>query len=178
MTIKFGFLFQGASASYPAFYCDIHQNMLKHHGKKEKEHNHLTSNCQLRDFVRLEKHIKDQISDIDSVETFSDPGEFFDYVNKHDSNDIERKFRLKGKYHSSVIANNNSGIDNMEFVPGGELHNEIGLVNDWFKHLFCDLRSEKFETACCDIKQYLDSPKRSGGAGCTPGQHHGGHCIV
>ena len=34
--------------------------------------------------------------------------------------------------------------------------------------------SENLENVCDDIKHYLDSPHASGGAGCTPGQHHGG----
>ena len=171
---NFGFLLQGASASYPSHYCSIHQDTLKKHGTKEKEHNHLTVTCQLRDFGRMKQHIMDQISDVDTVENLSDPDDFFDYVNKNDRTDIERQFRLKGKYNSSIIANNNSGIDNMEFSLGGELHNEIGQCNDWLKHLYSDLKSEKLDSACCEIKQYLDSPKRLGGAGCTPGQHHGG----
>ena len=62
----------------------------------------------------------------------------------------------------------------MEHSLGGELHNEIGLANDWLKHLYSDLKSEKLDSSCSEIKQYIDSPKRLGGAGCTPGQHHGG----
>ena len=93
----FGFLLQGASATYPSHYCSIHQDTLKNHGSKEKEHNHLTVTCQLRDFGRMKLHIMDQISDVDIAgENFSDPDEFFDYVNKNDRTDIERQFRSKG----------------------------------------------------------------------------------
>ena len=76
--------------------------------------------CELRDFDRMREHLMDQINDLDVEETFSDVEEFFEYVNNNDRNDFERTFRSKGKFHTSVIANNNTGIDSMEFAMGRE----------------------------------------------------------
>ena len=123
----------------------------------------------------MEKHLQDQISDLaDLEEDFIDVGQFFDHVIQNDRNDYERQFRLKGKYHSSIIGNNNSGVNSMEFALGGELHNQIGIINDCLKLLFSALESENMDAVCTDIKQYLDSPRSAGGAGCSPGQYHGG----
>ena len=167
--------FQGASATYPAFHCDISQEKLKKHGTAAIEHNFNTVKCQLRDFGRMKQHLKDQISDLEDLEEdFIDVSEFFEHVITNDRNDYERQFRVKGKYHNSVIGNNNSGLDSMEFALGGELHNEIGIINDSLKILFSDLEKENLNAVCTDIKQFLDSPKSAGGAGCSPGQYHGG----
>ena len=51
---------------------------------------------------------------------------------------------------------------------------EIGIINDSLKLLFSALSSENMTQVCDNIKQYLDSPKSAGGAGCSPGQYHGG----
>ena len=131
----------------------------------------------------MKEHLRDQISDIEDLEEdFPDVDNFFEHVIQNDRNDYERQFRVKGKYHNSIIGNNNSGVDTMECAPGGSLHNEIGLVNDSIKLLFKALESEQLETVCTAIKQYLDSPKSAGGAGCSPGQYHGGQyngqCVV
>ena len=122
----------------------------------------------------MEKHLKDQIEDLDEIEDFNDVDEFCEFVFNNDRNDIERVFRDKGKHHNSVIAKVNSGVESMDFAMGGELHNEIGLVNDMLGNLFKNLKSENMEDVCDDLKTFLDSPKSAGGAGCTPGQHHGG----
>ena len=147
---------------------------LRTHGKEKKEHNFLSPPCQLRQFDRMEQHLKDQIGDFEDIENFAEVSDFVEFVNAEENHNIERQFREKGKYHNSIIGNNNSPIDSMHFALGGDLHNVIGLGNDCLKNLFNDLKSENLENICDDIKHFLDSPHASGGAGCTPGQHHGG----
>ena len=164
------FSLQGASATYPSFYCDISQSKLKDHGKEA--HNFNTVKCCLRTFDSMKGHLQDQIEDLD--EDLSGVDDICDYVFKNDRNEIERKFRDRGKHHKSVIAKVNSGIESMEYALGGELHNEIGLSNDCIENLCKDLKTEKMETVCETIKTFLDSPKSADGAGCSPGQHHGG----
>ena len=148
---------------------------MKKHGAETEEHNFNTVKCKLRVFQKMKEHLVDQISDLgDLQEDFTDVDNFFEHVIQNDRNDYERQFREKGKYHHSVIGNNNSGVVSMEMAPGGSLHNEIGLVNDSIKLLFRALESESLDQVCTVIKQFLDSPKTAGGAGCSPGQYHGG----
>ena len=122
----------------------------------------------------MKQHLKDQISDVENLENITEVDDFVEYVNTEENHNIERQLREKGKFHNSVIGNNNSGIDSMHFALGGELHNQIGLCNDCIKNLFSDLKSESLDNVCDEIKHFLDSPHSAGGAGCTPGQHHGG----
>ena len=72
----------------------------------------------------MKSHLEDQIEaldeDFDSIEAFSEA------VFKDGRHDIERKFRDKGKLHGSVIGRVNTGVESMEYVLGGPLHNEIG----------------------------------------------------
>ena len=169
------FFFQGASATYPAFYCNISQAMLKNHGSAEQEHNFETVDCKLRDFDEMRKQIEDQISELtDLDEKYKSIEEFHKYAIDNDRNDYERRFRVRGKHHGSVIGRNNSCVDSMEYVIGGGLHNEIGLVNDCLKILCEGLDSEELTSVPGDIRGYLDSPRSVGGAGCSPGQYHGG----
>ena len=130
----------------------------------------------MRKFDVMENHLKDQIKSLGGeFKDFSDDVDgFFDYVNVHERNDTERKFRTQGKHHKSQIGKVNSGVESMEFALGGELHNEIGVANDTLELLFKNLKSEELSSVCDDVKVFLDSPKSAGGAGCTPGQHHGG----
>ena len=121
-------LFQGASASFPAFYCNVSQEMLKKHGAAEEEHNFTNSTCQPREFEKLRKHLDDQISDIQDLDPeVRESEQFFKYVIDNDVNSLERKFRDRGKHHCSVIGKNNSPCDSIQFCLGGSLHNEIGL---------------------------------------------------
>jgi hypothetical protein len=87
---------------------------------------------------------------------------------------LKGNLELMGKKHNSVIGRNNSGIESLEFAVGGDLHNQIGICNDSLTRLFEDLISENLQSGSEDIKTFLDSPKSAEGAGCTPGQHHGG----
>ena len=120
----------------------------------------------------MNKDFEDQISGL--KENLQNGDNFIETMVESDRNDVERKFRIKGKQHNSVIGRNNSGIESLEFAVGGDLHNQIGICNDSLTRLFEDLISENLESVSEDIKTFLDSPKSSGGAGCTPGQHHGG----
>jgi hypothetical protein len=120
----------------------------------------------------MKKDFEDQISDL--KENLENEDNFIETLVESDRNDVERKFRIRGKKHHSVIGRNNSGIESLEFAIGGDLHNQIGICNDCIARLFEDLNSENLESVSEDIKTFLDSPKSSGGAGCSPGQHHGG----
>ena len=62
----------------------------------------------------------------------------------------------------------------MQFVLGGPLHNEIGIGNDVLDQLLSELSEKGLESVCASIKTYLNTSKAENGAGCTPGQHHGG----
>ena len=108
--------FQGASSSFPSFYCDVSLERLRTHGKEKKEHNFLSPPCQLREFGRMEQHLKDQISDVDDLENFAEVSDFVEYVNTEENHDIERQFREKGKHHNSIIGSNNSPIDSMHYA--------------------------------------------------------------
>ena len=57
---------------------------------------------------------------------------------------------------------------------GGDLHNQIGIGNDALCDLFKGLDKAGLSNVVCDIKNFLDSSKTIGGAGCTPAAHHGG----
>ena len=168
-------LFQGASASFPAFYCNVSQSMLRNHASAEQEHNFKTIDCKLRGFGEMRNHLKDQISELmdDDVKCMP-PEEFFKHAVDSDRNDYEREFRVRGKRHGSIIGRNNSCVDSMDFVIGGGLHNEIGLVNDCLKILFDGLDKEELDSIPGAIRSFLDSPRSDGGAGCSPGQYHGG----
>ena len=149
--------------------------MLRNHGSEEQEHNFETVKCTLRDFSEMRNHIEAQISELtDLDEIHKTPEEFFKYAIDFDRNDYERQFRARGKLHSSIIGRNNSSASSMEYVIGGGLHNEIGLVNDCLKGLFDGLVKEELASVPGDIRGFLDSPRSQGGAGCSPGQHHGG----
>ena len=76
---------------YPSHYCDIAQSKLKQHSKEP--HNFKTVKCCTRTFERMEKHLKDQIEDLDEIEDFNDVDEFCEFVFNNDRNDIERIFR-------------------------------------------------------------------------------------
>ena len=56
---KFLILFQGASASFPSFYCDIKQDQLKNHGKEA--HNFQTVQCKERRFDELKIKFTEQV---------------------------------------------------------------------------------------------------------------------
>ena len=117
-------LFQGTSASFPAYNCNISQVELKTHGVAKDEHNFETVKCELRDFSRMEKHLKDQIDDLeDYVDEDKDVDKFCQHVIESDDHKYERQFRVRGKHHNSVIGNNNSAVESMEYAPGGSLHN-------------------------------------------------------
>ena len=95
-------------------------------------------------------------------------------VDQYQRNDVERKFRIRGKKNKSIIGRVTSGVEDMEHAVGGELHNTIGVGNNVLDLIFSDLRREKLDIVCENIKTFLDSPKTAGGAGCTPGAHQGG----
>jgi hypothetical protein len=122
------FLFQGASSTYPSFYCDITQTQLKNHNGVK--HNFETVKCCVRQFDVMEGHLKDQIKGLgEEFEHLSDNvNDFFENIDLNQRNDVERKFRSRGKNHKSIIGQVNSGVKSMEFEVGGELHNEIGLI--------------------------------------------------
>ena len=120
----------------------------------------------------MEKHFQDQISDYPGdLSELSDGGDFIEMAVKAGRNDIERRFRDKGKRHQSVIGQNNCGIESMDFTIGGELHNEIGISNNIIESLYSDLRNEGLGNISAAIKILLDNPKSAGGLGCTPGAH-------
>ena len=139
-------------------------------------HNFETVKCCIRQFEDIEKNLKNQIKglgkDYDYLSDNVD--KFFEFSEVNQRNDLERKFRVRGKNHKSIIGKVNSGVESMNHVIGGELHNEIGLCNNCLDLLFSDLKKEKLEKISDNIKVFLDSPKSAGGGGCTPGQHHGG----
>ena len=122
----------------------------------------------------MERHLLDQIETVKDYEGPSEVDSFFEWVNTNERNDVERQFRDNGKHYQSVIGKVNSCVDSMEFTVGGELHNEIGVGNDIIGLLLKELKKQKLEHAAEDLKKFLNSPKSAGGAGCTPGQHHGG----
>ena len=148
--------------------CDIKSESLKKHGEKEFEHNFETVKCKLRSFESLEKHFSDQVTNLgyENVEDFE--SEVWEDVTS------ERKMRDKGKKHESVIGKNVSSVKSMEFVCGGELHNEIGVGNDALNHLYETLEEESFSEIKEETKTLLNSSKSAGGVGCSPGQAHGG----
>ena len=168
----FFFLLQGASSTFPSFYCDIIQSKLKNH--KEEKHNFETVKCNLRNFDKMKEHLLKQIANVSDYKGRLDIDEFFHWVKINERNDVERQFRDKGKHNQSVIGKVNSCVDSMEYALGGELHNEIGVGNDCIEMLFKDLENQKMEHISTLLKVFLDSPKSEEGAGCTPGQHHGG----
>ena len=168
---NFLFLLQGASATFPSFYCDIKQDQLKNHGKKA--HNFETVQCKERSFDDLKVKFKEQVECLGEG-LISEVDNFAEFVVINGRNDIERKFRDFGKHHKSLIGQNNSAVDSIDFMCGGCLHNEIGLVNDCLDNLFKGLKRQKFENVCEVVKSFLDSAKSDGGLGCTPAQYHGG----
>ena len=118
--------------------------------------------------VQLEGQIDDFGEDFENLDNFSET------VFKYERHDVERSFRKKGKCHESVIGVVNSGVESMEYVLGGPLHNEIGIGNDVLDQLFSELSEKEMDPVSAVIKTFLDTSKVAGGAGCTPGQHHGG----
>ena len=82
--------------------------------------------------------------------------------------------RKNGKFHSSVIGRDISGLKSVDYVCGGDVHNQIGLGNDALQDLYKELEAAKLSHVKTDIKNYLDKSKAEGGAGCTPAAHHGG----
>ena len=126
----------------------------------------------MRSFEDTGGHLDDQINQLD--EEFEDRNNFIKTVFEDDRHDIERIFRERGKFHKSVIGEVNSGVESMEFVLGGPLHNEIGVGNDCLDLLLKELSDVKLDSICTLIKTYLNTSKATGGAGCTPGHHHGG----
>ena len=65
-------------------------------------------------------------------------------------------------------------VDLILNFSGGDLHNQIGLGNDALTDLYKNLSSAGFNQIVSDVKDFLDSSKTIGGAGCTPAAHHGG----
>ena len=120
----------------------------------------------------MEVNFQEQIDRLD--EDISEVEDFAEFVVLNGRNDLERKFRVAGKSHKSVIGQINSCVDSMEFALGGCLHNEIGLVNNCLENLYKALKSQNLEPVSEVIKKLLDSPKSNGGLGCSPGQYHGG----
>jgi hypothetical protein len=143
---------------------------LKNHGKEP--HNFQTVKCCERKFEEIEKDFQNQITQLN--EDFGMVEDFTKFVVLNNRHDIERKFRDNGKNNNSVIGTVNTCVDSMEFIVGGGLHNEIGLVNDCLDNLYKGLKRQKLDTVCDTIKKFLDAPKSEGGVGCSPGQHHGG----
>ena len=166
------YYFQGASASCPSFYCTVKLNDLKTHGERAQEHNFLTSQCRVRDFDQMKAQLAEQIKELGedqiNVENFSD------VVSKQERHDIERLFRVKGKNHESVVGVVNTGVESMDYVTGGPLHNEIGICNNILDQLLKELSDDGLTSVCSSIKSFLNASKAGGGAGCTPGHHHGG----
>ena len=148
------------------------QSDLKSSGHGAEEHNFDTSTCKVRDFEKMESQLKDQIDALD--EEFYSIDQFCDIAFTEGRHDIERSFRDKGKNHESVIGRVNTGVESMEYVLGGPLHNEIGIGNDVLDQLSDELEAEGMKSVCGSIKSFLNTSKATGGAGCTPGQHHGG----
>ena len=164
--------FQGASATYPSFSCDVKLADLKPNSRSDNEHNSNTSKCKQRSFEKMKVQLQSQIDDLG--EEFEGLDNFSETVFKDERHDVERSFREKGKYHESVIGVVNSGVESMEYVLGGPLHNEIGIGNDVLDQLVDELSEKEMDPVCETIKTFLNTSKVAGGAGCTPGQHHGG----
>ena len=61
----------------------------------------------------MNKDFEDQISGL--KENLQNGDNFIETMVESDRNDVERKFRIKGKQHNSVIGRNNSGIESLEF---------------------------------------------------------------
>ena len=145
---------------------------LKTHGKAIQEHNFNTQKCKVRDFDHMKTNLAGQIrrlgEDDISVDTFSE------LVIKEERHDVERLFRDRGKNHESVVGLVNTGVASMQYIIGGPLHNEIGLGNDLVDHLLAELTESGLGSTCDEIRNFLNTSKVDGGAGCTPGQHHGG----
>ena len=72
----------------------------------------------------MKSQLEDQIEALD--EEFENLDAFSEIVFKDGRHDIERQFREKGKLHESVIGKVNTGVESMDYVLGGPLHNEIG----------------------------------------------------
>ena len=53
--------FQGASATYPNFFCDVKLSDLRSHGDSAHEHNFNTIVCQGRNFDHMRSKLGDQI---------------------------------------------------------------------------------------------------------------------
>ena len=145
---------------------------LKPNSRSESEHNVDTKQCKQRSFEEMKVQLEGQIHDFG--EDFENLDNFSETVFKDERHDVERSFREKGKYHESVIGVVNSGVESMEYVLGGPLHNEIGIGNDVLDQLFSELSEKQMDPVSAVIKTFLDTSKVAGGAGCTPGQHHGG----
>ena len=163
--------FQGASATFPSFYCDVKLSSLKSQSATE-QHNFQTNPCKARTFpemrIQLENQIKCLGEPFDSIEDFKEE------VFKNGRHDLERMLRARGKKFQSVIGDVNSPVESFDYVLGGPLHNEIGISNDVLDHLIKELRDGGFDDVVRDINKFLTTPKVAGGAGCTPAQHHGG----
>ena len=99
---------------------------------------------------------------------------FDETVIKGEKHEVERIFRDRGKYHESVVGPVSTGVESMDCVVGGPLHNEIGIGNDLLDQLMKELAECELNSVCDEIKQFLNTSKAEGGAGCTPGQAHGG----
>ena len=163
---------QGASATYPSFYCDVKLADLKSTGHCKQEHNFNTSKCEVRNFETMKAQLEDQIAALD--EDFQDVDNFIETVFTDERHDIERSFRENGKHHNSVIGIVNTGVESMQYVLGGPLHNEIGIGNDCLDHLLSELSDQRMGSVGASIQSFLNTSKVVGGAGCTPGHHHGG----
>ena len=64
--LTFFHLFQGASSTFPSFYCDVTQTQLKNHNGVL--HNFETVKCCVRQFEVIEKNLKDQIKGLESLD--------------------------------------------------------------------------------------------------------------
>ena len=163
------YLLQGASATFPSFYCDVKLADLKSHSG---QHNFQTKQCSARNFPQMRLHLENQIKELkepfESVETFKRD------VFENGRHDLERLMRTRGKKFTNVIGDVNSPVESFDFVLGGPLHNEIGIVNDVIEQLIRELNEAGLKDAVAEITKYLNTPKAAGGAGCTPAQHHGG----
>ena len=110
---------QGASSKNPSFVCTIAAEDLQKHSEKG-QHNHKTVKCQIRSFDSLSENYQNQIRKLN----FSSIEEFKENVDMTECNEYERVFRNNGKKNKSVIGDNISGVNSLDYYVGGDLHNQ------------------------------------------------------
>ena len=64
----------------------------------------------------------------------------FKTINMGDCSEYERQFRVRGKEHGSIIADNISGVSSLEYYVGKFYIIFIYSFEFWFKRSACDQR--------------------------------------